>query len=77
LGAGLILYPGLPLIPIMYFSQVINGVVLPFVLIFMLLLINDKKLMMGHTNGLLMNAIGWMTSLTMVGLSILLLIRGL
>ncbi len=77
LGAGLILYPGLPLIPIMYFSQVINGIVLPFVLIFMLLLINDKKLMMGHTNGLLMNAIAWMTSLTMIGLSILLLIRGL
>jgi NRAMP (natural resistance-associated macrophage protein)-like metal ion transporter len=77
LGAGLILYPGLPLIPIMYFSQVVNGIVLPFVLIFMLLLINDKKLMMGHTNGFLMNAIGWMTSLTMVGLSILLLIRGL
>jgi len=77
LGAGLILYPGLPLIPIMYFSQVLNGIVLPFVLIFMLLLINDKKLMMGHTNGLLMNAIAWTTSLTMIGLSILLLIRGL
>ena len=77
LGAGLILYPGLPLIPIMYFSQVTNGIVLPFVLIFMLLLINDKKLMMGHTNGLLMNAIAWTTSLTMIGLSILLLIRGL
>jgi NRAMP (natural resistance-associated macrophage protein)-like metal ion transporter len=77
LGAGLILYPGLPLIPIMYFSQVINGIVLPFVLIFMLLLINDKKLMMGHTNGFLMNAIAWITSLTMIGLSILLLIRGL
>jgi NRAMP (natural resistance-associated macrophage protein)-like metal ion transporter len=77
LGAGLILYPGLPLIPIMYFSQVINGIVLPFVLIFMLLLINDKKLMMGHTNGFLMNAIAWITSLTMVGLTILLLIRGL
>jgi NRAMP (natural resistance-associated macrophage protein)-like metal ion transporter len=77
LGAGLILYPGLPLIPIMYFSQVINGIVLPFVLIFMLLLINDKKLMMGHTNGFLMNAIAWTTSLTMIGLSILLLIRAL
>jgi len=77
LGAGLILYPGLPLIPIMYFSQVINGIVLPFVLIFMLLLINDKKLMMGHTNGFLMNAIAWITALTMIGLSILLLIRGL
>jgi Mn2+/Fe2+ NRAMP family transporter len=56
---------------------VINGIVLPFVLIFMLLLINDKKLMMGHTNGFLMNAIAWTTSLTMIGLSILLLIRAL
>ena len=37
LGAGIILYPNFPLIPIMYFSQVINGMVLPFVLIFMLL----------------------------------------
>ena len=43
LGAGIILYPNFPLIPIMYFSQVLNGMVLPFVLIFMLLLINDKK----------------------------------
>ena len=77
LGASLILYPGLPLIAIMYFSQVINGIVLPFVLIFMLLLINDKKLMMGHTNGFLMNAIAWTTSFIMIGLSILLLIRGL
>ena len=45
LGAGIILYPDFPLIPIMYLSQVINGMVLPFVLIFMLLLINDKKIM--------------------------------
>ncbi len=75
LGAGVILYPNLPLIRIMYFSQVINGMVLPFVLIFMLLLINDKKLMMEHTNGFLSNAIAWMTSLVMIGFTLLLLIR--
>ena len=75
LGAGIILYPNLPLIPIMYFSQVINGMVLPFVLIFMLLLINDKKLMMGYTNGPIFNIIAWATSAVMIGFTLLLLIR--
>jgi len=75
LGAGIILYPNLPLIPIMYFSQVINGMVLPFVLIFMLLLINDKKLMMGYTNGPIFNIIAWATSAVMIGLTLLLLIQ--
>jgi Mn2+/Fe2+ NRAMP family transporter len=74
LGAGIILYPNLPLIPIMYFSQVINGMVLPFVLIFMLLLINDKKLMMGYTNGPIFNIIAWATSAVMIGFTLLLLI---
>ncbi len=66
LGAGVILYPDLPLIRIMYLSQVINGMVLPFVLIFMLLLINDKKLMMEHTNGLIFNTIAWVTSIMLI-----------
>ena len=75
LGAGVILYPNLPLIWIMYVSQVINGMVLPFVLIFMLLLINDKKLMGEHTNGPIFNAIAWVTTLVMIGFTLLLLIR--
>jgi Mn2+/Fe2+ NRAMP family transporter len=77
LGAGIILYPSLPLIRIMYLSQVINGIVLPFVLIFMLLLINDKKLMAGHTNGPLFNVITWITTIVMIGFTLLLLIRTL
>jgi len=75
LGAGIILYPGLPLISIMYISQVINGMVLPVVLIFMLILINDKKLMMGYTSGPVFNIIAWLTSAVMIGLTLLLLIR--
>jgi Mn2+/Fe2+ NRAMP family transporter len=75
LGAGVILYPHFPLIPIMYFSQVINGMVLPFVLIFMLLLINDKKLMMDYTNGFIFNTIAWATAIVMIGFTIILLIR--
>jgi Mn2+/Fe2+ NRAMP family transporter len=75
LGAGIILYPNFPLIPIMYFSQVLNGMVLPFVLIFMLLLINDKKLMMNHTNGPVFNTIAWMTSIVMIAFTLFLIIR--
>jgi len=51
LGAAIILLPGIPLFSVMYISQVINGVVLPAILIFMLLLINNKKLMGEHVNG--------------------------
>lgn len=75
LGAGIILYPNIPLIPIMYFSQVTNGVVLPVVLIFMLLLINDKKLMMGYTNGPIFNVIAWVTAVVMIVFTLVLLVQ--
>ncbi|MGQ9509105.1 MAG: Nramp family divalent metal transporter [Thermodesulfobacteriota bacterium] len=74
LGAGIILYPEIPLIPVMYFSQVINGMVLPFVLIFILFLINDKKLMMNYTNGPIFNSIAWITALCMIVFTLLFLI---
>ncbi len=44
-GAGVILIPGFPLVPMILLSQVLNGVLLPFVLIFMVLLINKRDLM--------------------------------
>src|SRR5260370_171908 len=47
-GAGVLLVPGVPLIHVMALSQVANGVVLPAVLIFMLLIINDRDLMGQH-----------------------------
>jgi Mn2+/Fe2+ NRAMP family transporter len=75
LGAGIIMYPNVPLIQIMYLSQVINGIVLPFVLIFMLLLINDKRLMMHYTNGPIFNIIAWVTTIVLIGFTLLLLIR--
>ncbi len=77
LGAGVILYPNFPLIPIMYFSQVLNGMVLPFVLFFMLLLINDKKLMAEHTNGPIFNTIAWVTVIVMIGSTLLLVIQSI
>src|SRR5260370_17718282 len=50
IGAGVLLVPRLPLVYISILSQVFNGVVLPFVLVFMLLLTNDAELMGEHVN---------------------------
>jgi Mn2+/Fe2+ NRAMP family transporter len=70
LGAGIILLPNVPLISIMFYSQVINGILLPFVLIFMLILINDKKIMGDYINGKIMNIISWTTVVVLICLSI-------
>ena len=60
-GAGVLLVPRLPLVYVSVLSQVANGVVLPFVLIFMLLLTNDAELMGEHTNSRGFNVIAWIT----------------
>ncbi|GAB6125860.1 Nramp family divalent metal transporter [Humidesulfovibrio idahonensis] len=69
-SAGIILVPDAPLIAIMYISQVVNGAVLPFVLIFMLRLINDKRLMGDFVNGPVFNIIAWATVVIVMALTI-------
>jgi NRAMP (natural resistance-associated macrophage protein)-like metal ion transporter len=71
-GGGVILIPGAPLIRIMYVSQVVNGALLPFILVFMLLLINKRSLMGTYVNGLAMNIIGWTVSVIMSALTLVL-----
>jgi len=61
-GAGIVLIPRLPLIKLILFSQVANGALLPFLLVFMLLLVNRKELMGEYTNSKLANVIAWGTS---------------
>jgi len=68
-GAGVLLIPRFPLAHIMVLSQVVNGIVLPFVLIFMLLLINDKELMGAHVNTRGFNVIAWLTVGVMIALT--------
>jgi Mn2+/Fe2+ NRAMP family transporter len=69
ISAILILIPNAPLMTIMFISQVVNGAVLPFVLIFMLKLINDKNLMGTYTNGKTFNIIAWLTVVIMIVLT--------
>ena len=68
-AAGLVLIPRLPLIKLILFSQVANGMLLPFVLIFMLQLVNKPELMGNQKNSLLANTIAWGTSVIMILLS--------
>jgi Mn2+/Fe2+ NRAMP family transporter len=70
LGAGIIMWPHVPLIAVMYYSQVLNGLLLPFILIFMLLLINDRKIMGEYTNGPVMNVLSWSTVIILICLSL-------
>jgi len=67
-GAVAILLPGIPLLTIMYLSQVFNGVVLPVVIAFMLILINDRRLMGNYVNGPIRNVVATGASVLLAGL---------
>ena len=69
-GAGVLLIPRFPLAHIMVLSQVVNGIVLPFVLIFMLLLTNDRDVMGEHVNSRGFNAVAWTTVTVMIALTL-------
>jgi Mn2+/Fe2+ NRAMP family transporter len=69
-GAGVVLIPRLPLLKFILFSQVANGALLPFLLVFMLLLVNRKELMGEYRNSRLANAIAWGTSVIIIILTI-------
>lgn len=70
LAVIIIMVPHVPLLSILYLSQVANGLLLPFVLILMLLIINDKSIMGDHVNSRLFNFISIATVLIVMGLSI-------
>jgi len=61
IGAGVVIIPGAPLLAIIFYSQVLNGVLLPVVLVLMLLLINNKRIMGRWTNGTAFNIVAWAT----------------
>jgi len=69
-GAGVVLLPGFPLFRVMVLSQVVNGVLLPFVLVFVLMLINDRELMGEHTNARWYNVVSWFAITVLVVLTI-------
>lgn len=79
-GAGVILIPGIPLVKMILASQVINGILLPFVLIFMIMLVNKQQLMKKWVNSAFYNAVAWIAVIFLIGLTLALIVisaRGL
>jgi len=75
-GAAVILKPNLPLVKISILSQAVNGAVLPFVLIAMLVLINRRELMGNYVNGRFFNWVAWITTVVLILLTLALLRSG-
>jgi len=74
IGAVIILFPNAPLIQISLWSQVLNGMLLPVVLICMILLVNNKKIMGEHVNKPINNIIGWGAVICLIVLTLALLL---
>jgi Mn2+/Fe2+ NRAMP family transporter len=71
-GAGIVLLPSAPLWKILIFSQVGNGIWLPVVVIFILLLVNRRDLMGEYVNTLTFNIVAWVTAIAMILLTLVL-----
>ena len=77
LGAGFVLIPNASLMKIMLWPQVINGGLLPFVLIFMVKLINNKDLMGEYTNNWGYNVLTWITITIIIVITMLMLVTSI
>lgn len=73
-GGGVILWPGFPLVKMILLSQVINGALLPLVLIYMILLVNKDRLMKKWKNARFYNVVGWSSVVILIGLTVALVI---
>lgn len=72
LGALVALVPGLPLFTIMVVSQSINGILLPLILVFVLIIVNDRRIMGNYANSRVNNVIAGLTTVGLVLLSLML-----
>jgi len=77
IGALVVLIPGLDLIPVIVGSQYIQGLLLPIVLVFMVLLVNDERLMGRHRNGRVANVLAWSAVGLVVILDAILILVGI
>jgi len=74
LAVIVVMLPNVPLLSIIFLSQVGNGILLPFILIYMLVIVNDKKIMGEHVNTRAFNYIAWATVVIMIALSLMLVL---
>lgn len=76
-GAAIAVIPGLPLIRVLLATQVINGLLLPVILIAILRLVNDRELMGIYVNGPIYNLAAWLTTVVVSALSLLFILASL
>ena len=74
IAVGIILIPNAPLIAITIWSQVLNAMLLPIVIISMILIVNNKRLMGAFVNNMFQNVVGWSTTVVLIALTVMLLI---
>lgn len=72
-GALVALIPGLPLIQLMVIVQVINGALLPILLVFILRLVNDRRIMGKYVNSTLENVVAWSTTVLLSVLCVIMI----
>jgi NRAMP (natural resistance-associated macrophage protein)-like metal ion transporter len=77
IAAGIVMIPHFPLLKMMYFSQIGNGILLPVILIFMLSLVNNKDIMGEHVNSKFVNIFSWITILIIIALSLSMVLLGI
>jgi NRAMP (natural resistance-associated macrophage protein)-like metal ion transporter len=73
-AASFLLIPGLPLIQVMFSAQVINGLLLPIILVFVMLLAGDRRIMGELASGKINLTLGWLVTGMLVVLSIVLVV---
>ena len=73
----IILIPNAPLIAITIWSQIINAILLPVVLISMITMVNNKKIMGNYTNNAFQNTVGWSSTVILIMMTIMLIISPL
>jgi NRAMP (natural resistance-associated macrophage protein)-like metal ion transporter len=76
-AALFVMIPGLPLIEVMFLAQVVNALLLPFILVFVMLLAGDRRLLGPLTSGRTLLAIGWAATALLIALSLTLVVTSL
>ena len=77
IGAAAVLIPGLPLATVTILSQDVDGLILPAILVYMLILINDKRVMGRYANGRFANIFGGATIVGVIILTVMLLVSAI
>jgi NRAMP (natural resistance-associated macrophage protein)-like metal ion transporter len=75
--AAIAVIPGLPLVSVILVAQMLNGVLLPVILLFTLRIVNNPRVMGEHVNGPVRNAIAWTFSVVLIGMSVILVLSPL